>query len=579
MIFHLSKLEGARLNVDGVDLELEEAKISGNVVWPPVYTYTLTNLTVYYTRNSYLLPTKGNSAYINATLNTLVDGEIISSETVRCTPVNHQSCDYIVIESGFVKWNKTGYGTTAVTAGTTMMKASYVVNGVTITSAGTVSVAYGANSATPTLTRRTLTLDARTSPIACTTTSISVIPYLTNYYTLTWTSGETSSDTDEEGRISIYVNGSLRTSQAYSGVIKTITSIGDNKHTLDPRSIVCYALIESTLSADLIIEQEPDSQYSGSPTVRGYFVSVAQVVSNTISASGGAARYEIDAYHEVVTVRYWTSDGAQVGDPTVDRVTDSWGYNLTAGDDTYFTASQSGKYFDLTHQNMLKRATTDTVSYEFYNASSPTVKTSAYMFDATNAITGSTYRVSLEVESTTVSAMEQTIDITRALHITDNTYTSGSTDTVTVAGNSELSLIGTGYTFWDSKTRVHVTKNTGSSTRVANLTLHWGAHELSQVITLTQEAAIVPITFTVTPTSKTIDYREQSILYTIVAQGAWTATPNKDWLHGGSEEGSVQVAFFVDENTGHTIRSGTLTFTCGSETVTVTIIQTRNMSV
>ncbi|MBR6029962.1 MAG: Ig-like domain-containing protein [Clostridia bacterium] len=67
----------------------------------------------------------------------------------------------------------------------------------------------------------------------------------------------------------------------------------------------------------------------------------------------------------------------------------------------------------------------------------------------------------------------------------------------------------------------------------------------------------------------------------VLANGPWTATANKTWIHlsATAGSGSMYITVSLDENTSTASRSGTVTFTCGTVTKSVTIPQDGRIAV
>jgi len=123
--------------------------------------------------------------------------------------------------------------------------------------------------------------------------------------------------------------------------------------------------------------------------------------------------------------------------------------------------------------------------------------------------------------------------------------------------------------------KVSYTKNTGSAEREAKLTFAI-AGDKTAVFTLKQAVFVPePDNISVTPPTKNVTAVEGDFEVTVTSNGAWTLSKEADWVSvdktSGTNGATVKVNYTA--NTGSSVRTATLTFTCGTASATVAINQ------
>ena len=226
---------------------------------------------------------------------------------------------------------------------------SVVVNGFKINGSTVTSI--------PNCTRTTVTVDVRAS---WTETAAK-----TEYTSGASTGGDQTVHTNEAVTpAQLFVNGTNM------GAITSFTAT--NTHTTSQKTWsvkATYGGLESEMKA---IIQAADIQLTG---VRNY-VATLSVGSNTISASGGSATLYASASHE--EYKYWASDNAEISGTSEQKPDGVTIVKRSGG--TRFTLSGS----TVTHENMAKNQTTDSVVYYARNNSKSSAISSDVTLSATN---------------------------------------------------------------------------------------------------------------------------------------------------------------------------------------------------
>lgn len=179
---------------------------------------------------------------------------------------------------------------------------------------------------------------------------------------------------------------------------------------------------------------------------------------------------------------------------------------------------------------------------------------------------GPTPILSVTPTSDSVSASSGTVTITlRTQNVTSVTYSS-SYPWIHYVSGSESNI----YVFsYDANSGV---ERTGTVTFTAT----GPGGSVSKTYTLIQAGTDTPV-LVIDPTTQTVDYHTRAVRVTVYTENIDTVTysiNDTTWLHFSSIPSPGQYSFIVDENTGSSSRTNTVTFTGGGLTRTYTLTQT-----
>lgn len=115
--------------------------------------------------------------------------------------------------------------------------------------------------------------------------------------------------------------------------------------------------------------------------------------------------------------------------------------------------------------------------------------------------------------------------------------------------------------------------NSNSSVRTGKVVFTCGT--ATAELTVSQAGVTITNSISINPTNKTLTSNGGSFDVTVTSSGNWTATESYDWITLNKSSGSTgnTVTITVNENTTTSNRVGSVIFTCGTATATLTITQ------